>query len=197
MFRFLRIERPTTATLRPVCTATSIACCIRWTFEAKEATRIRPGPLRDDLAERLADQPLGAGEARAARRSSSRRAAGRRRGCPISASRPTSVRKPSTGVWSSFQSLVCRTRHAGGLDHDRHVVRHRVRHAHELEPERADLDRPALGLDLAQLGRVQQAVLVELRLDEAERQARRPDLAAPPPRASGTAARRRDPRAHA
>ena len=42
MFRFLRIERPTIATFRPVCTATSIACCIRWTFDANDATRTRP-----------------------------------------------------------------------------------------------------------------------------------------------------------
>ena len=33
-----------------------------------------------------------------------------------------------------------------------------------------------VGVGLAQLGRAQQAVLVELRLDEAERQPRRPDL---------------------
>ncbi len=51
-----------------------------------------------------------------------------------------------------------------------------MRHAHELEPERAKLDRRPLGLDLAELGGAQQAVLVELRLDEAERQLRRPDL---------------------
>ena len=64
MFMFLRIERPTTATLRPISTATSIACCIRWTFDANDATRIRPLPRRDELAERLADEPLGAGDAR-------------------------------------------------------------------------------------------------------------------------------------
>ena len=42
MFMFLRIERPTTATLRPFAIATSIACCMRWMFEANEATRMRP-----------------------------------------------------------------------------------------------------------------------------------------------------------
>ena len=74
------------------------------------------------------------------------------------------------------------------LDHDRDVVRDRVRHADELEPERAELERRALRLDLEQLGRAQQAVLVELRLDEAERQPRRPDLGHLAPRAAGTAA---------
>ena len=63
MFRFLRIERPMTQTLRPVSTATSTACCMRWTFEAKLATRIAPLAHRDDLAERLADEPLRAGDA--------------------------------------------------------------------------------------------------------------------------------------
>ena len=42
MFMFLRIERPTTQTLRPTSTATSTACCIRWTFDANDATRMRP-----------------------------------------------------------------------------------------------------------------------------------------------------------
>ena len=43
MFRFLRIERPTTATLRPVWAPTSIACCIRWTFDANEASEDAAG----------------------------------------------------------------------------------------------------------------------------------------------------------
>src|SRR5947209_17252534 len=55
----------------------------------------------------------------------------------------------------------------------------RSRHPDELEPERPHLHGPALRVDLAQLGRAQQPVLVELRLDEAERQASRPDLVHP------------------
>ena len=42
MFMFFRIERPTTATLRPFAIATSAACCMRWMFEANDATTIRP-----------------------------------------------------------------------------------------------------------------------------------------------------------
>ena len=42
MFMFLRAERPTTATLRPFAIATSAACCMRWMFEANEATMIFP-----------------------------------------------------------------------------------------------------------------------------------------------------------
>ena len=45
--------------------------------------------------------------------------------------------------------------------------------------ERPELDRLALGVDLAQLGRAQQAVLVELRVDQPEREPRRPDLVDP------------------
>ena len=58
MFAFLRIERPTIATLRPRSTPTSIACCIRWTFEANDETRMRPVRQREDLPERLADDAL-------------------------------------------------------------------------------------------------------------------------------------------
>ena len=95
---------------------------------------------------------------------------------PISASRPTSVRKPSTGVWSSFQSLVCSTRPASvsittaTLSGTECAIR-----TNSSRNGPSSTGRP-LGLDLAQLGRAQQAVLVELRLDEAERQPRRPDL---------------------
>src|SRR5581483_2313350 len=73
---------------------------------------------------------------------------------------------------------VARVQHAAGvgLEHDGDVVRHRVRHADEVDPERPELDRPALGLDLAQVRRAQQTVLVELRLVEPEREPRRPDL---------------------
>ena len=82
------------------------------------------------------------------------------------------------------------------LDHDRDRVGDRVRHAHELEPERAEL-RPARPRGRPRVSSVaaQQAVLVELRLDQAERQPRRPDLGRRRPRAARTAARRRGPRA--
>jgi len=51
-----------------------------------------------------------------------------------------------------------------------------VRHAHELGAERAEVERLARRIDLPQLGRPQEAVLVELRLHEPEREPRRPDL---------------------
>ena len=64
MLMFLRIERPTTATLRPVWTATSMACCMRCTFEANEEMSTRPVRARDDLAEGLADDALRPGHTR-------------------------------------------------------------------------------------------------------------------------------------
>jgi hypothetical protein len=73
---------------------------------------------------------------------------------------------------------VAGVEHAAGgrLDVDANCVRDGVRHAHELELERPELDRD-LGIGLVQLGSAQQPVLVKLRLDEPERQPRRPDLA--------------------
>ena len=63
-----------------------------------------------------------------------------------------------------------------GVQRDGHGVRDRVRDAHELGLERADLHRLAVRVDLDQLRVVSHAVLVELRLDQAERQPRAPDL---------------------
>jgi hypothetical protein len=62
------------------------------------------------------------------------------------------------------------------LEHDRNGVGDRVRHPHELDPELPQLAGWIVGMDLAQLGGAQQAVLIELRLDQAERESCRPDL---------------------
>ena len=99
MFAFFRIERPTKATFRPQSTPTSAACCIRWTFEAKEDDEDPALAAREDLAERLADDALRLGDARPARRSSSRRAGGRRPGCrsPRGGRRRCAGRRPACG----------------------------------------------------------------------------------------------------
>jgi hypothetical protein len=112
MFRFLRIERPTIATLRPTCIATSIACCMRCTLEAKETTRMRP--LRSGISVRNAS-PTSRSDPVIPGRSAFVESPSRRStpSFPSSASRPTSVFSPSTGVWSSFQSPVWSTRPAG------------------------------------------------------------------------------------
>ena len=154
-------------------------------------------PRRDDLPERLADDALGAREAGRAPRSSSRRAAGRRRGCRARRAGRRRCFSPSTGVWSSFQSPVWKTRPA-----DVSIAMPTASGIECAMRMNSMRNGPrsigaAVRIGLAQLGRAQQAVLVELRLDEPERQARRPDLARPAPRASGTAARRRGPRARA
>ena len=111
MLRFLRIERPTIATFRPTWSATSIACCIRCTFEANETTRIRP--LRSGIRVRNAS-PTSRSEPVIPGRSAFVESPSRRStpALPSSASRPTSVLRPSTGVWSSFQSPVWTTRPA-------------------------------------------------------------------------------------
>ena len=64
-----------------------------------------------------------------------------------------------------------------GVQRDRDGIGHRVRDARELGRERAAGDRIAVGVDLDELGVAQQPVLVELRLDHAEREPRAPDLA--------------------
>jgi hypothetical protein len=51
-----------------------------------------------------------------------------------------------------------------------------MRHPHERDPERSDLARWIVRMDLRQLRSAQQTVLVELRLHEPERQTRRPHL---------------------
>ena len=101
MFTFLRIERPTTHTFRPMEVATSTACCIRCTFDAKDETRMRP--LRSGKIWRNASPTTrsdGVTPGRSAFvESPSMRSTPR---LPSSASLPTSVFCPSTGVWSSL-----------------------------------------------------------------------------------------------
>ncbi len=101
MFTFLRIERPTIATFRPVWIATSIACCTRWTFDANDVTNTRP--VRSGMICRNASPTIRSDGVKPGRsafvESPSTRSTPR---LPYSASFPTSVRIPSTGVWSSL-----------------------------------------------------------------------------------------------
>ena len=114
---------------------------------------------RDDLLERLADEPLE--PVTPGRSAFVESPSMRSMPCvPSSASRPTSVRRPSTGVWSSFQSPVWRT--AGGrLQDDCDRVGDRVRDPHEADAEASDLDGVLLRPGLLQLDRVQEPVLVQ------------------------------------
>ena len=139
MLRFLRIERPTIATLRPTWTATSIACCIRCTFEANETTRMRPFAQRDQRAERLADEPLRAGHPGPL-------GIGRVAEEQVDALVAELGEPADVGLEPVDRRVVelpvARVEDASGrrLEHDRDAVRNRVRHAHEVERERADPD---------------------------------------------------------
>ena len=96
MLTFLRIERPTSATLRSSCAAAWTTCCTRWMFDAKHVTTMRPvhgakarsrlGPTSDSLIDdpgpvgvrRVAEQQQQAlaaelGEARDVRRGAAHR----------------------------------------------------------------------------------------------------------------------------
>ena len=99
MFIVLRIERPITQTFRPTSAATSTACCMRWTFEAKDETKMRPS--RTGISWRNASPTTFSERVTPGRsafvESPTSRSTPR---LPMSASRPTSVRMPSTGVWS-------------------------------------------------------------------------------------------------
>ena len=174
MLRFFRIDRPTTHTLRPDSSATSTACCMRWTFEANDATRMRPLRKRDDLAERLADEPLRPGVAGPL---GVRRVAEHEVDAEVAELGET----PDVGLEAVDRRVVelvvrrVEDALAADLDDDAGVVGYRVRHPHELQAERPLLDRPVFRPHLDELGAVGQLVLGELRLDEAEREARADD----------------------
>ena len=154
MFAFLRIERPTNATLRPQSTPTSAACCMRWTFDANDETRIRPVRLREDLAERLADDALRLRDARAL---GVRRVAEQQVDAVAA-----DLREPADVGALAVDRRVVELVVAGvdaaparRLEHDRGRVGDRVRHAHELDAERAELLRLVARHELAQLGGAQ------------------------------------------
>ena len=62
------------------------------------------------------------------------------------------------------------------VEDDGDAIGNGVSHPDERNPERAELSRRIVGMDLTQLGRAQQPMLVELRLDETEREPCRPHL---------------------
>ena len=134
-----------------------------------------PLPRRDDLAERLADEALGAGESWALR---VRRVTQHQVDATIPDVRETADIGAQPVDRRVIELVVAGVEdpQAAGLEHDRDRVRDRVRHADELRPEGADLDGAVLGFRLAQLGRLREAVLVELRLEQAERETRAPHL---------------------
>ena len=101
MLTFLRIERPTSATLRSLAAAACTTCWTRWMFDAKQVTTMRPlqwpntrsrcGPTSDSLSEIPARSTFV--ESPQSSSSPSR---------PSSASRDMSAGAPPTGVWSNL-----------------------------------------------------------------------------------------------
>ena len=129
-----------------------------------------PGAAREDLAERLADDPLRLGDAGPLR---VRRVAEHEGDASI----------PDLGELADVGALPVHRRvielvvagvhdsAAGSLEHDCGSIGNRMGHPDELDAERPEVERRVVRRDLAQVGFAHQAVLVELRLHEPERQA--------------------------
>ena len=167
MLKFLRIERPTSATRRSSLSAASITCWTRWMLEAKEVTMIRP--LQSEKVFSSAGPTLDSdGAIPGGRRWSSRRRAKAALRGPSSASRDMSA---GLAVDRGLVELVVAGQQhraqLGGEDDAAHVG-DRVREVDQLEPEGAGLDLLARRQLLQR--RVGEFVLVELGADHADGQ---------------------------
>jgi hypothetical protein len=133
------------------------------------------GTGRDQLAEGLADEPLRAGHTGPLR---VRRVAQEEVDAAVAdLGQPSDV--SAQAVHRGVVDLVVpgvEDAPARAVDDDRDRVGDRMRDPDELGAERPQLHGPAVWIRLTQLHRAQQSVLVELRLDQAERQAGGPDL---------------------
>ena len=102
MLTFLRIERPTSETLRPWAAAASTTCWTRWMFDAKRGDDDAPlaaaGRSPASLGPTIAS--LGEKPGRSALVESPHSSS--RSSWPSAARRPTSAGMPSTGVWSNL-----------------------------------------------------------------------------------------------
>ena len=102
MLTFLRIERPTSATLRSCSRRRATTCWTRWMFDAKQVTTMRPwqrantrsrcGPTIDSLTRRCPARSAFVESPHSSSRPSR----------PSSASRDMSAGAPPTGVWSNL-----------------------------------------------------------------------------------------------
>ena len=140
MFRFLRMERPITVTLRPHSIATSAACCMRWMFDANDATRIFPvrsGKSVRNASPTSRSEPVEPGSLGV-------------RGVPeqevdaaISDLRELADVRPETVHRRVVELPVARVHDAArtGLDDERDRVGDRVGDPDELDPKRAELER--------------------------------------------------------
>ena len=173
MLTFLTIERPDTANLRPCRWAILIACWMRWMCEANEAISTRPFASAKIwwkawptwLSEPVLPSTSMFVES------------------PISASTPSSPMRASlvdvgdAAVDRALVELVVARvddRPQRRADDDRERVGNAVAHGAEADLERPQLDDRVVG-HLVDLGRLEQAVLVELRLRDREGETARVD----------------------
>ena len=177
MLTFLRSERPISADLAAGrLRATSIACCMRWTFEAKEAMSTRPSSRGMIVAERLAHRPLGRRHARSlgVRRVAEEQVDAAVADAPRAGRRRCGTRRPGCGRSCSRRCGRCGRRACRARPRRRPGSSARRARTRAVKgPIRTGA---ALRVGLDQLRGAQQAVLVELRLDEPEREAGRPHL---------------------
>ena len=172
MFPFFRIERPTNAILRPQSTP-DVGRLLHPVHVRGERRDEDPALApREDLAERLPHHALGLRDAGPL-------------GVRGVAEQEVDAAATDLGELADVGALPVDRRvvelvvarvdaaAAGRLEHDRGRIRDRVRHADELDPERAEVDGIVAGSELLQLGRAEEPVLVELRLDQREREPRR------------------------
>ncbi len=186
MLKFLRIERPTSATLPVELAAASITCWTRCTLDAKQVTMIRPSqPAKNCLQQRRPDGRLGGRRRRAGRRWWSRRRDRARPREPSSASRAMSA---GTAVDRGLVELV-----VAGDQHRAELgaaARRRARRGSSATcgSSRSRTGRAVTrspGLQLLERG-VAELVLVELRADQAEGQQAAVDRAAGMPSSRST-----------
>jgi hypothetical protein len=101
MLTFLRIERPTSATLRPFFSAACTTCWTRWMFDAKQVTTMRPCAAREHAVQVRADDRLAVADAGRSTFVESPHSSSRP-SRPSSARRAMSAGAPPTGVWSNL-----------------------------------------------------------------------------------------------
>ena len=173
--RLRTIERPITQTWRPHPSEASITSCSRWMCEANDVTITRPGASRTIRRSAAATTcSLSVTPSRSAFVESASSSA--RPASPSRANFARSVRLAVDRRVVDLEIARVQERALIGVQRDRDRVGDRVRDAHELGAERPDLHRLAARVDLDQLRVVAHAVLVELRLDQPERQPRAPHL---------------------
>ena len=128
------------------------------------------GAAREDLAERLADDPFRLGDSGSL---GIRRIAEHERDAAV-ADLGELAHVGALPVDRRVVELVVPGVHdapSGSLEDDRSGVGNRMGHPNELDAERSEVERRVGRRDLAEVGFAHEAVLVELRFHEAERQA--------------------------